>query len=248
MPAAKIHTGVLFHPIDHGAARPGQNFDITGDIEDKFAAGGFSRLVAGAGETEVLDAVAGFSVLNDITDRVAQRAGKQWFCGKGRDGFCPMGPYLVTRDEIPDPYALTLTTDALAAYRLLGYPEGDLALVQAAVYLATAPKSNRLYRAHKQAKALVARAGALPVPLHIRNAPTRLMKNLGYGKNYKYAHNYRDAVVAQDYLPEQLKGQVFYTPSGRGYEGIVKERLDKWRRLKEKQIGTKKEVNSEDDA
>lgn len=75
-------------------------------------------------------------------------------------------------------------------------------------------------------------AGSLPVPLHIRNAPTRLMKELGYGKDYKYAHDYKDAYIVQDYLPEKLKGQVFYTPTGRGYEKTVKERLEKWRSLK----------------
>jgi putative ATPase len=81
---------------------------------------------------------------------------------------------------------------------------------------------------------VVKKAGSLPVPHHIRNAPTRLMKDLGYGKDYKYAHNYKDAIVPQDYLPEKLKGHVFYRPSGRGYEKIVKERLEKWRKLKQK--------------
>ena len=88
-------------------------------------------------------------------------------------------------------------------------------------------------------------AGSLPVPLHIRNAPTRLMKALGYGKNYKYAHDYKDAYTVQDYLPEALKGQVFYTPTDRGYEKIVKERLEKWRALKKNQIQKNKEPDSD---
>jgi len=133
-----------------------------------------------------------------------------------------------------DPQALNVAMNAMAAFKFLGHPEGELAIAQAAVYLATAPKSNSIYAAYGKVQQVVQKAGSLPVPLHIRNAPTRLMKDLGYGRDYKYAHNYKDAFIAQDYLPEALKGQVFYTPSGRGYEKIVKERLDKWRSLKDK--------------
>ncbi len=130
-----------------------------------------------------------------------------------------------------DPPALTLAMSAMQAFQFLGHPEGELALAQAAVYLATAPKSNSIYSAYGKVQAAVREAGSLPVPLHIRNAPTRLMKDLGYGKNYKYAHNYKDAFVVQDYLPEDLKDRLFYTPTARGYEKIVKQRLDKWRKL-----------------
>jgi len=133
-----------------------------------------------------------------------------------------------------DPPALTLAMSAMQAFQFLGHPEGELALAQAAVYLATAPKSNSIYSAYGKVQAAVRKAGSLPVPLHIRNAPTRLMKDLGYGKNYKYAHNYKDAFVVQDYLPDQLEGHVFYTPTGRGYEKIVKQRLDKWRSQKKR--------------
>ena len=131
-----------------------------------------------------------------------------------------------------DPQALNVAMNAMAAFKFLGHPEGELTIAQAAVYLATAPKSNSIYAAYGKVQQVVQKAGSLPVPLHIRNAPTRLMKDLGYGRDYKYAHNYKNAFIAQDYLPEALKGQVFYTPSGRGYEKIVKERLDKWRNLK----------------
>jgi putative ATPase len=133
-----------------------------------------------------------------------------------------------------DPQALTLAMSAMQAFQFLGHPEGELSLAQAAVYLATAPKSNSIYSAYGKAQAAVGEAGSLPVPLHIRNAPTRLMKDLGYGKNYRYAHNYKDAFVAQDYLPEELQGRVFYTPTARGYEKIVKQRLEKWRRQKKR--------------
>jgi putative ATPase len=131
-----------------------------------------------------------------------------------------------------DPFALTVTMNAMEAFRFLGHPEGDLSLVQAAVYLATAPKSNSLYRAHKAAQQIVAETGALPVPLPIRNAPTGLMKELGYGRGYKYAHDYAEAFVAQTYLPDELKGRRIYEPTDRGFEKTVKQRLAKWRRVK----------------
>jgi len=131
-----------------------------------------------------------------------------------------------------DPGALRVTIDAMEAFRFLGKPEGELALAQAAVYLATAPKSNSVYTAYKNVKNAVKNKGALPVPLHIRNAPTRLMKDLGYGKGYKYAHDYKGAYTTQEYLPEKLKGSRFYFPSERGYEKKIKERLEKWRRQK----------------
>jgi putative ATPase len=120
----------------------------------------------------------------------------------------------------------------MEAFRFLGSPEGDLSLAQAAVYLSTAPKSNSIYTAYGQTLEAIKQTGALPVPMHIRNAPTRLMKDIGYGKGYKYAHDYKDAFAPQDHLPEKLQSKIFYTPTTRGYEKIVKERLDKWRALK----------------
>ena len=133
-----------------------------------------------------------------------------------------------------DPRALGITMDAMEAFKFIGRPEGELALAQAAVYLATAPKSNSIYRAYKSVQAAVRQSGSLPVPLHIRNAPTRLMKDLGYAKGYKYAHGYSDAYTPQEYLPEELKQREYYHPSGRGYEKIIKERLDHWRRARER--------------
>jgi putative ATPase len=133
-----------------------------------------------------------------------------------------------------DPLALGMAMDAMEAFRFLGAPEGELALAQAAVYLATAPKSNSIYRAYGDVQAVVASAGSLPVPLHIRNAPTALMRDLGYGRGYQYAHDFKDAYTPQDYLPEELQGRVFYHPSDRGYEKTVKDRLDRWRRLRRK--------------
>jgi len=127
-----------------------------------------------------------------------------------------------------DPRALTLAVSAMEAFRFIGLPEGALALAQAAVYLATAPKSNALYRAAGKVREAIADRGALPVPLHLRNAPTGLMKGMGYGKDYRYAHDYEDAYTPQTYLPEEIGNLTFYTPTDRGYEKIIGERLEYW--------------------
>jgi putative ATPase len=129
-----------------------------------------------------------------------------------------------------DPYALGISLSAMEAYRFLGPPEGELALAQAAVYLATAAKSNTIYKAYGRVQETIRKTGALPVPLHIRNAPTRLMQEVGYGRDYKYAHDHRDAFVVQHYLPEKLQGNHYYFPQERGYEKHIKQRLDQWRR------------------
>jgi putative ATPase len=132
-----------------------------------------------------------------------------------------------------EPQALGIALNAMEAFRFLGHPEGELALAQAAAYLATAPKSNRIYMAEKKVREAIRGSGSLPVPLHIRNAPTGLMKGLGYGKGYKYAHDYEDAYVAQDYLPEKLQGQRYYLPTNRGHESMVRKRLEKWRAMRQ---------------
>ena len=129
-----------------------------------------------------------------------------------------------------DPRALTLAVAAKDAYHFLGSPEGELALAQCVTYFATAPKSNAVYVAFGAAKSDVASAPAEPVPLHIRNAPTALMKELGYADGYKYAHDYEGAHVEQEYLPERLRGRVYYRPSDRGLEAEIKKRLAAWRR------------------
>jgi putative ATPase len=131
---------------------------------------------------------------------------------------------------LADPRALTQALEAKEAYRFLGSPEGELALVQAAVYLATAPKSNALYRGYGAVQEDVAKYQSLPVPFHIRNAPTKLMKGLGYGRGYRYAHDSPEALVPQEYLPEALKGRNYYRPTDRGYEKLVGERLAFWRK------------------
>jgi putative ATPase len=129
-----------------------------------------------------------------------------------------------------DPQALLLTLAAKDAYDFLGSPEGELALAQATLYLALAPKSNAAYLAYDEARADVDAAPAEPVPLHIRNAPTGLMKDLGYGKGYQYAHDAADARVDQEHLPESLRGRRYYRPVDRGLEAELARRLAEWRR------------------
>lgn len=125
-----------------------------------------------------------------------------------------------------DPRALRIALDAKDAFHFVGLPEGNLALAQAVVYLATAPKSNAVYSAYSSAHQAIEATGSLPVPLHIRNAPTSLMKDLGYGKGYRYAHNFPDGIVNQDCLPVEIKDKRFYLPSDRGFEKIIKERME----------------------
>ncbi|WDP89709.1 MAG: replication-associated recombination protein A [Desulfobacter sp.] len=134
---------------------------------------------------------------------------------------------------LADPGALTMAMNADASFRRLGRPEGDGSLFQAAVYLATAPKSNAVYAAHKAVRQAVRENGSQPVPMHIRNAPTGLMKTMGYGKGYKYAHDHKDGYVPQSYLPDAMAGDRFYFPTPRGYEKTVKQRLEAWIALKE---------------
>jgi len=135
---------------------------------------------------------------------------------------------------LADPRALTVALAAKDAYHFLGSPEGELALAEVAIYLASAPKSNRAYAAFGDARAAADTHPAEPVPLHIRNAPTGLMKELGYGMDYKYAFDSENAYIPQEYLPESLRGSVWYKPSDFGYEKTVKERMDWWRELKQR--------------
>jgi len=129
-----------------------------------------------------------------------------------------------------DPAALTQALAAKEAYDFLGSPEGELALAQATLYLAVAPKSNAVYVAFGEAQQDVRERPAEPVPLHIRNAPTRLMQDLGYGRGYQYAHDAPDARVPQEHLPEPLRGRQYYRPTDRGLEADIARRLADWRR------------------
>ena len=133
-----------------------------------------------------------------------------------------------------DPQALVVAVAAQQAAHLLGLPEANTALAQAVIYLATAPKSNAVYAAINEATDAARRDEAEPVPLHLRNAPTRLMKQLDYGKDYEYAHDAPDAVTGMDCLPSTLRGRQFYRPTDRGFEKEIRRRLDGWQEIKRK--------------
>lgn len=133
---------------------------------------------------------------------------------------------------IADPQALVVAMAARDALHFIGMPEGNTALAQAALYLATAPKSNAVYLAYGAAAESAEQDVAEPVPLHLRNAPTRLMKQLDYGRGYQYAHDQPDAVADMDCLPERLAGRQFYAPTERGFEKEIKRRLEGWKEIK----------------
>ena len=131
-----------------------------------------------------------------------------------------------------DPQALVVAVAAKDAVHFIGMPEGNTALAQAAIYLATAPKSNAVYMAYNHAADDAHQQAADPVPLHLRNAPTKLMKQLDYGKGYQYAHEEPDAIAAMDCLPESLAGRRYYAPTDRGFEKEIKRRLEGWKEIK----------------
>jgi putative ATPase len=130
-----------------------------------------------------------------------------------------------------DPRALSISVAAFQAYHQLGSPEGELAIAQCCVYLATAPKSNAVYVGFGKARSEVEESGSLPPPLVIRNAPTRLMKELGYGSGYRYAHDEAGGIADQQHLPDELAGKRFYEPGDAGEEAEVRRRMAEWERL-----------------
>lgn len=159
-----------------------------------------------------------------------------WFC-RMIDGGCD--PHYVARRVVrmasedignADPRGLQITLDAWNTYDRLGSPEGELAIAHAIVYLSCVPKSNAVYTAYKAAMSDAKQHGSLEVPMHLRNAPTKLMKEIGYGEGYRYAHDEEDAFAAGEvYLPEELQGQKYYQPEDRGLEAKIKQHLDKLR-------------------
>lgn len=133
---------------------------------------------------------------------------------------------------LADPRSLTLALDACAAYERLGSPEGELALAEAVVYLACAPKSNAVYLAYNAARAFVRQDGSRPVPVHLRNAPTRLMKELGFGKTYRYPHDEPEGYAAGErYFPDGMAPQRWYRPVERGLEAKIRAKLEHLREL-----------------
>ncbi|MBN1271184.1 MAG: replication-associated recombination protein A [Candidatus Aminicenantes bacterium] len=135
---------------------------------------------------------------------------------------------------LADPQALTLCLSAKEAYEFLGAPEGELALAEAVIYLAAAPKSNRVYAAVEKVMKDVEASPFEPVPLQLRNPTTRLMKDKGYGKGYAYAHDFEEVTTDMETLPEKLRGRTYYTPGRLGFEKEMQKRLDWWKSLKDK--------------
>ena len=147
---------------------------------------------------------------------------------------------------LADPRALALALDAAQAYERLGSPEGELALAQALVYLAMVPKSNAVYAAFNEVRDFIRSDGSRPVPLRLRNAPTRLMKELGYGSGYRYAHDEPDALAAgETYLPDGVRSPGWYRPTDRGLEAKVAQRLQELRRLNESRRNGETEPNED---
>jgi putative ATPase len=138
---------------------------------------------------------------------------------------------------LADPQALVICNAAKDAYDFLGSPEGELAIAQAVIYLATAPKSNAAYVAFGEAMRVAKSAGSLLPPKHILNAPTKLMKTEGYGRGYEYDHDAPDAFSGQDYFPDELGRQTFYDPPDRGFEREIRKRLDYWAKLRRERGG-----------
>jgi len=163
-----------------------------------------------------------------------------WLCRMLEGGEAPL--YILRRlvrfavEDIglADPQALVQANAAKDAYDFLGSPEGELAIAQCVIYLATAPKSNAAYMAYKSASAAAKEHGSLMPPAHILNAPTKLMKELGYGKNYAYDHNEQDGFSGQNYFPDSFPRQTYYKPVERGFERDVQKRLEYWQKLREK--------------
>ncbi len=155
-----------------------------------------------------------------------------WFCRMLDGGADPLyvGRRMIRMASedigLADPRALQMTLDAVEAYERLGTPEGELALAEAVLYLACAPKSNAAYVAYNAARAFIKDDGSRPVPMHLRNAPTRLMKGLGYGKDYRYAHDEDDAYAAgENYLPQGMAAPNWYRPTDRGLEARIADKL-----------------------
>jgi len=148
---------------------------------------------------------------------------------------------------LADPHALGYALDAMNAYHFIGLPEGKLALAQATVYMALAPKSNALYLAYKRTQSDVESSRSEPVPLHLRNAPTSLLKDLGYGKGYRYAHDEPDRIASMGCLPESLRGRNYYVPSGEGFEKGLKERLERIRKTLQARQGGNSQFQDQED-
>jgi putative ATPase len=219
------------------AADLAEDNEITGELMSEILAGGGTRRFDKGGDA-FYDQI---SALHKSVRGSDPDAALYWLC-RMIDGGCD--PKYIARRIVrmasedignADPRALRICLDAWEALERLGSPEGELVLAQAVIYLAIAAKSNAVYVAYKQTMSLVKQTGSLEVPMHLRNAPTSLMKNLDYGKDYRYAHDEAGGYAAGEvYLPDELAGQQFYQPVERGLEIKIKQKLDYLRGLNQK--------------
>jgi len=216
------------------AADLAEDGNITRELMTEILAGGSTRRFDKGGDA-FYDQI---SALHKSVRGSDPDAALYWLC-RMIDGGCD--PKYIARRVVrmasedignADPRALRICLDAWEAQERLGSPEGELVLAQAVIYLAIAAKSNAVYVAYKQAMRMIKQTGSLDVPMHIRNAPTSLMKELDYGKGYRYAHDEADGYAAGEvYLPDELLGQQFYQPVERGLEIKIKQKLDYLRKL-----------------
>lgn len=216
------------------AADLAEDGQITAQLVSEIMAGGSMRRFDKGGEA-FYDQISAMhkSVRGSDPD-----AAVYWLC-RMLDGGCD--PRYIARRVVrmasedignADPRALRLALDAWESQERLGSPEGELSLAQAIIYLAVAAKSNAVYKAYKSAMSVVKQTGSLEVPMHLRNAPTKLMKDLDYGKSYRYAHDEKHGYAAgETYLPDELIGQTFYEPVERGLEIKIKQKMDYLRSL-----------------
>lgn len=217
------------------AADLAEGGEITAELINEILAGGSTRRFDKGGEA-FYDQI---SALHKSVRGSDPDAALYWLC-RMIDGGCD--PKYIARRVVrmasedignADPRGLRLALDAWEAQERLGSPEGELSLAQAVIYLAVAAKSNAVYTAYKQAMSVVKKSGSLEVPMHIRNAPTELMKELDYGKGYRYAHDEEGGFAAEEvYLPDELRGTRFYEPVDRGLEIKIREKLSYLRGLK----------------
>lgn len=224
--------------VDGDARRALMLLEIAADLTDNdtITAGLISEILSGGGVRRFDKGGEAFydqiSALHKSVRGSDPDAAVYWVCRMVDGGCDPL--YIARRivrmasEDIgnADPRALRLALDAYETQERLGSPEGELALVQAVIYLAIAAKSNASYLAYKNAMSTIKKTGSLEVPMHLRNAPTNLMKELDYGKGYQYAHNEQDGYVAGErYLPDELQHEVFYQPTDRGLETKIREKI-----------------------
>lgn len=235
----EVAAGLVSTPFDHAQDRPPGSLEMNADITLEIVQEALQKkaLLYDKGGEEHYNVISAFIKALRGSDPDAALYWLARMLEAGEDPLFILRRMIILASEDignADPRALQVAVSALQAFQMIGMPEGRITLGQAVTYLATAPKSNASYVGINSALAEVRNSGALPVPLHVRNAPTKLMKELGYGKGYQYAHDYDDGYAGQDCLPEKLAGRKFYEPRGHGYEKNIIERMEWLKKRKDK--------------